>query len=59
MEAIVCDCCGKVSLLEDGGRSYPRDTYMLRGGSGDKELDIDLCEECVQRLVKAVKGQEG
>jgi hypothetical protein len=59
MKAIVCDCCGKVMLLESQFR-WPETVYTLsKGGS---ESDLDLCKECAENLTKAIRkgvGEDG
>lgn len=54
MKAYVCDKCGKVILLEDE-RPYmmPSGVYQLIGDT-DK-MHLDLCEECANELVEAVR----
>lgn len=52
MRAIVCDRCGKVMLLPDD-RLWTDEGYTLRGMK--KELNLDLCEECAEELVKATR----
>lgn len=54
MKAYVCDKCGKVILLEDE-RPYmvPIGVYQLIGDT-DK-MHLDLCEECANELVEAVR----
>jgi len=54
MNAIVCDKCGKVSLLEDGVPCLrPSGVYRL---ISDKDNSvIDLCECCANELVDAVR----
>ncbi len=59
MKAIVCDCCGKVMLLE-GGFRLPATVYTL--SKRGRESDLDLCEECAENLTKAIRkgvGEDG
>ena len=55
MKAIVCDKCGKVNLLEDE-KPYmdPSGVYRLIGDRDDTVLD--LCENCANELVEAVRN---
>lgn len=55
MKAIVCDKCGKVTLFEDD-KPYcsPSGVYRLSGDGGFKDV-LDLCEDCVGELMKAVR----
>lgn len=58
MKAIVCDKCGKVTLLPDVGYEYgpPNGVFRLYdAGSGNVELD--LCQECVDELMAAVRKE--
>ena len=60
MKAIVCDCCGNVTLLEHPFH-HPGDTYQLSGGKNE-DLWLDLCEECAKNLTKAIRkgvGEDG
>ena len=59
MKAIVCDKCGKVTLLEDH-KPYvsPSGVYRLVGDSGIYEQEFDLCEDCVGDLRKGLRGME-
>ena len=59
MKAIVCDCCGKVTLL-DSPFHWPESVYTLSKGSS--EADLDLCEDCADNLTKAIRkgvGEDG
>lgn len=56
MRAIVCDCCGKVMLLEDNHYS-PEGIHHLTGCILGRS-DLDLCTECAEKLIKATRGQE-
>ena len=57
MKAIICDKCGKVILLSDDPMCCADGINKLYVTS--KKLDIDLCDECMDELVAAVrKGQE-
>ena len=57
MKAVVCDKCGKVILLPDG-----KDTYDPENGVfhlyGDGFTAIDLCRECTDELVAAVRKED-
>ena len=56
MRAIVCDCCGKVVLLEDN-QFFPDCIHHLSGNVLGRS-ELDLCTECAEKLVKATRGQE-
>ena len=59
MHAIVCDKCGKVILLEEDrvrGLCIPDDVFILRNDRRDTR--IELCEDCGNELVAAVRGLE-
>lgn len=58
MRAIVCDCCGKVVLLEETVRFNNLDGIHHLSGPILGRDGIDLCTECAEKLVKATKGQE-
>jgi hypothetical protein len=55
MKAIVCDKCGKVVLLPDEPLRCPEgiNTLVMRG----THREIDLCDECVDELVAAVRKE--
>lgn len=54
MKAIVCDKCGKVNLLEDE-RPYMYPTGVYRLVNDADSSVIDLCEECANELVEAIR----
>lgn len=59
MKAIVCDKCGKVTLLEDDKMEYNAEAGVFRlivfyGNT----LKLDLCKECTEELVAAVREQK-
>lgn len=56
MRAIVCDCCGKVVLLEDGP-FCPEGINHLSGKICGQD-GLDLSNECAEKLIKATKGTE-
>jgi hypothetical protein len=56
MRAIVCDCCGKVELLDETGPCVVMTSYRLLGP--DESLCIDLCEECAKDIVKATRKEK-
>lgn len=59
MRAMVCDCCGKTVLIADEPYMYaPQGIHTLRGDSLPRK-ELDLCEECVGRLMAAVKESAG
>lgn len=54
MKAIVCDKCGKVTLLEDEmPYMYPSGVYRLFSDKDNSVLDI--CEDCKNELLEAVR----
>jgi hypothetical protein len=58
MKAIVCDKCGKVTLLADDGQIYCKENgvyYLVCGGNGDR---IDLCKECAEEFTALVRNQK-
>ena len=59
MRAIVCDCCGKTVLLDDD-RHYAEPTGMhhLTGDILGRS-HLDLCDECAEKLIAAVRETEG
>lgn len=54
MKAYVCDKCGKVILLPDD-RVYEYPTGINRLSIMSKWEEIDLCDECTDELVAAVR----
>ena len=57
MKAIVCDCCGKTELIPDDNHCFPyENTYRLFGP--DRDLTLDLCKECAEKLVQATRGEK-
>lgn len=54
MKAIVCDKCGKVILIPDE-IVYEYATGINRLSMMTKRLEIDLCDECADELVAAVR----
>jgi hypothetical protein len=59
MKAIVCDSCGKVVLLEDycPGRMPTGFHRMIHDSFVDK-VDLDICDECYNRLIEAVRQEK-
>ena len=58
MKAIVCDKCGKVNLLDESKPyMFPPGIFRLVSDKDDRE--IDLCEECAEELMAAVREQRG
>lgn len=57
MKAFVCDKCGKVILLEDSKAYYAKANGIYHLVSDD-HIEIDLCEDCVQELLCAVRGMK-
>ena len=55
MKAIVCDKCGKVVLLPDAPTAFP--TGINRLSMPSKDCDIDLCDECTDELIAAVRKE--
>ena len=59
MKAIVCDRCGKVTLLEDEfPYRYPSGVYRLVHDTG-KAKEIDLCEDCADGLIEVLRRMDG
>ena len=59
MKAIVCDRCGKVTLLEDEfPYLYPSGVYRLVHDAG-KAKEIDLCEDCADGLIEVLRRMDG
>ena len=59
MDAIVCDRCGKVHLLEDGYRPvYPENMTKLTGSVGGKEVYLDLCADCAENIIGLTRNGE-
>lgn len=59
MKAIVCDKCGKVTLLEDEfPYRYPSSVYRLVCESG-KAKELDLCEDCADGIIEALRRRDG
>lgn len=53
-KAIMCDKCGKITLLEDDKPyMYPCGIYRLMNDQDGSVLDI--CEVCATELVEAVR----
>jgi hypothetical protein len=59
MRACVCDKCGKVVLASDDDTLslVPEGICRLSDGRRDG-VCLDLCVECVGKLMKAVREQE-
>lgn len=57
MNAIVCDKCGKVMLLEDR-TCFPYPAYRLLPPDRSGAVALDLCEECAEALVSEVRDKE-
>ena len=55
MKAIVCDKCGKVVLLPDAPTAAP--TGINRLVMPKKDFDLDLCDECTDELIAAVRKE--
>lgn len=55
MNAIVCDCCGKVVLLEDEKPCLkPKGISRLQSDILPDGV-LDMCDECVEKLLKKVR----
>jgi hypothetical protein len=61
MRALVCDCCGKVSIVSDN--PFPNvnaetgyHTMYQDAAEGGR---LDLCEKCFKTLTKAVRETRG
>lgn len=55
MRAIVCDCCGKVILIEE------REMWQKVDGvhcvvAKPEFIELDLCDECYNKLMDGVRG---
>lgn len=59
MKAYVCDKCGKTALLDDRYPMYGKEIGVYHLASDGGSIEIDLCEECVEELMPAVRGMEG
>ena len=57
MRAFVCDKCGKVVLLAEDGRLF-RDEGINRLTMVDECKEIDLCNECTNELLAAIRKGE-
>lgn len=59
MKAIVCDKCGKVTLIEDDKPTYSEESgvFHLIGSFGTAS-QIDLCKDCAQELMAAVRERK-
>ncbi len=54
MKATVCDKCGKVILLPDDPMCCSDGVNSLYVRS--RKLNIDLCDECIDELIVAVRN---
>ncbi len=52
MFAVVCDCCGKTTLIANRDDNEHRYTLI----DEKRATHLDLCEECAERLVQAARG---
>lgn len=57
MKAIVCDKCGKVVLMEDDGLTTCTEGINILQMLGKRQT-IELCDECTDELVAAVRKGE-
>ena len=57
MKALVCDKCGKVSLFGDEMEFLPEGICRLSDGRRNG-VCVDLCTECVGKLMEAVREQK-
>lgn len=57
MLAIVCDCCGKTKLLADEELHKIPDGYSVLSRGLNGRDKIDLCEECREKLMAAVRKE--
>lgn len=55
MKAIVCDKCGKVSLIPEDSITYCPENGVYYLVSDDGKRKLDLCEECAEELMAAVR----
>lgn len=58
MRAYVCDTCGKVVLCADND-VFGEVAGICTLRYGKVRRDVDLCEECVEELLKAVRNVKG
>jgi hypothetical protein len=57
MKAIVCDCCGKVILIPEEEYIYGlTGVHHLVSNTLDKR-ELDLCDDCAEKLMKAVRDK--
>lgn len=56
MKALVCDCCGKVVLIPESCRDYGETgIHRLIADTLDYSV-LDLCQECADKLMEAVRN---
>lgn len=58
MKAIVCDKCGKVVLLEDNVPIFYAPIGIYRLESQKDGTMLELCEDCGNELISAVRKQK-
>lgn len=58
MKAIVCDKCGKVTLLEDDIYPYGKDNGLYYLVSDTNSTKLDLCAECAEELLTLVRKEK-
>jgi hypothetical protein len=55
MLAIVCDCCGKTRLLSEDETYHRPSQFSVVTRDRARPEKFDLCEECTEKLVVAVR----
>jgi hypothetical protein len=59
MKAIVCDYCGNTILIPDELGWYGKEAGVYRICSNtDARLEADLCKECFDKLLAAVRKEK-
>lgn len=58
MKAIVCDCCGKTTLLPDEMGWHGKELGVYKICSPDfGSKEADLCEECFDKFFAALRKE--
>ena len=58
MRALVCDCCGKVSILSSPFDIYLETNFHQIQHCGEPNDSIEICNECFEKLIAAVRKVE-
>ena len=58
MKAIVCDSCGKVILIPDRTNIYVNNGVHRLFSDTLDVAELDLCDECANKLVEAVRNNK-